>query len=41
MDLLKQQIGLRFNNLTKNDKPVKKKKKGNASDSFSSKSDSD
>jgi hypothetical protein len=44
MDLLKQQIGLRFNNLNKNTQPVKskkKKRKGNESDSFSSSGESD
>jgi hypothetical protein len=44
LDLLKQQIGLRFNNLTKNSKPVKsksKKKKDESDDDFSSPADSD
>jgi hypothetical protein len=41
MELLKQQIGLRFNKINKDTKPVKrKKKKSNISDSFSSKSHS-
>lgn len=41
MDLLKQQIGLRFNNLNKNNKPVKAKKKKREDDSFSSSGESD